>query len=195
MILEQLQPMLPELSRALLPAEGVQQIYNNIARQNLRGTRQSVLSKCFIDRHHQTESLTFYVHAVAAPERANDVFFGVTEADQPWGTGRTIGMDCSGKLRSGPSPASTQRHHFLEIPKDPAPKTSSFKISVNLHLETVTIDVFKSFDDALEGKDMCFSKSIGVYNWKKARLWASMGEQWTTICVAKVKRVGECEVA
>jgi len=170
-------------SLEFLRADGIE-IRENTARQNAIGVRQSILSKMWSHPAHGYP-LTFYTHALSAPEDENDLFFGLTESSLPWTAGRTVGTDCRGRLRMGSQPSCTTREPFAELPR-PAPKTATFKVRVDFATATATIAAFPTFSAAIIDEDMIFQKNIDINAWKSARLWVSVGAQNSVVCLARV---------
>lgn len=170
-------------SLEFLRADGIE-IRENTARQNAIGVRQSLLSKMWCHPAHHTP-LTYFVHALSAPEDENDIFFGLTESSLPWTAGRTVGTDCRGRLRMGSQPSRTTREPFAELPR-PAPKTATFKVNIDFPSGTATISAFPTFSAAMLDEHMIFQKNIDINMWKSARLWVSVGAQNSIVCLARV---------
>lgn len=176
------------LSRSLLRSDGVDLVYDNVARLNGVNFRQALLSETWVHRAH-SRILRFYVHAVAAPEDAGDVFFGVTEASLPWVCGATEGVDAAGHVRSGPAPLATARAASPSPAASAvAPKTATFVIEIDFAANEAWIGAYRNYTCAKEGIDLLFQHRVDIATWDSARLWFTMAAQDTTVCVAKVER-------
>ena len=89
--------------------------------------------------------LRFYVHTVAAPEEAGDVFFGVTEASLPWLCGKTEGVDVTGRVRSGRAPLATaMRRTAPSTAPVAAPKTATFVVQINFTTNVAWIGAYET---------------------------------------------------
>ena len=176
------------LTQALLRSDGVDLIYDNVARMNGFNFRQALLSEMWVHRAH-AQILRFYVHTVAAPEEAGDVFFGVTEASLPWLCGKTEGVDVTGRVRSGRAPlaTATRRTAPSTVPVA-APKTATFVVQINFAANVAWIGAYRDYTCAQEDLDLLFHHTVDISMWNSARLWFSMGAQDTTICLANVER-------
>ena len=176
------------LSHSLLRSDGVDLIYDNVARMNGFNFRQAMLSEMWVHRAHG-RILKYFVHAVADPEESGNVFFGVSEASLPWVDGKTEGVDCSGQVRRGPTPhpVATARTAVTTLPSR-APKTATFVVQIDFSANEAWIGAYRDYTCAKEGLDLIFHHSVDISEWNSARLWFTMGEQDTSVCLAKVER-------
>ena len=133
--------------------------------------------------------LRFYVHTVAAPEEAGDVFFGVTEASLPWLCGKTEGVDVTGRVRSGRAPLATaMRRTAPSTAPVAAPKTATFVVQINFGANVAWIGAYRDYTCAQEDIDLLFHHTVDISTWNSARLFFTMGAQDTTVCLANVER-------
>ena len=170
-----------------LPSDGVQPLFENVARFNAKGVRQSLVSDTWLHRTH-THGLRFYVHATSAPRSSDCIFFGVTEASLAWDSGRTEGVDNAGRVRRGDGPQDTQRDMTLPLPA-PAPVRATFVITIDFLLGRATIATFKNFLEAEAGDDPIFTHHVDISAWSSARLWITAGSVGSVVCLAKVEVV------
>jgi len=175
------------LTRSLLPSDGVELPFENMALLNTPRIRSVVLSEMWVHATHE-RALRFFVHAVAAPADGDDLFLGVTEASLPWCDGQTEGVDCHGRMRRGPSPLQTVRNPFQPLPK-PAPKTATFTITIDFRIGLAAVSAYPDYNSAKDERNQIFEHNIDVTSWGSARLWITTCAHDTLVCLAKVKYI------